>query len=136
MDLDDALAGDRERLDMIDAVDRRRVSALADQHDATLHVLGIEAVEAPGDVDDRDVDVREDVDNHAADGDETHQHDEHRRNGHGVRSPQRSLDEIDHLKSLLSDLVRSGLSPADSGRRRDARIALALLAHNPTRSIS
>ena len=96
IDLEDAEARDRQRLDALDAVDRGRIGALADQHDAPFHVLGGEAGIVPGDIDDRDVDVREDVDHHALRRQEAHQQDEHAGDRHGVGAAQRKADETDH----------------------------------------
>ena len=139
IDLDDALPGDRQRFDVIDAVDGGRIGALADEHDAPLHVLGIEAVEAPRDVDDRNVDVREDVDHHAADGDEPHQHDEHGGDGHRVRPPQRNLHEIDHaqISSVGPGRVVGPWPCRDRSMAAErCQNRLSLLGHNPARSIS
>ena len=43
IDLQHADAGDRLRFDALDAVDRGRIGALADEDDAALHVLGGQA---------------------------------------------------------------------------------------------
>jgi hypothetical protein len=40
IDLEDAEARDRQRLDPLDAVDRGGIGALADQHDAPFHIFG------------------------------------------------------------------------------------------------
>ena len=100
IDLEDAEPGDRQRFDALDAVHRRRIGALADEHDAALHVLGGQAGIVPGDVDHRDVDVGEDVDDHPLRGQEAHHQDEHSGDGHGVWPAQREAHESDHSKSI------------------------------------
>ena len=110
IDLEDAEARDRQRLDALDAVDRGGIGALADQHDAPLHVLGGEAGIIPGDVDDRDVDVGEDVDDHALRRQEAHQQDEHAGDSHGVGASQREANETDHRCLNPQSIDRSGAS--------------------------
>ena len=54
VDLDDAVARHRLRLDMLDVVDRRRQHALVDGGDAALHVVRRQAGVAPDDRNDRE----------------------------------------------------------------------------------
>ena len=119
IDLENAEPGDRQRLDALDAVDRGRIGALADQHDAPFHVLGGEAGIIPGDVDDRDVDVGEDVDDHPLRRQEAHQQDEHAGDRHGVGPSQREANETDHrcLIPRARPLGRIHVGPRPSPRK-------------------
>src|SRR3989442_1508632 len=75
-------AGERLRLDVLDAVDGRGHRALGDGDHAALDLVRRESVVIPDDRDDGDVDLGEDVDRgshdrqHAADGDQQRHHDE------------------------------------------------------------
>ncbi len=62
--LDQADAGDAIGFDAFDAIDRGRIGALADDDDATLHLLGRQSGVVPADENDRDVDLGEKVDHH------------------------------------------------------------------------
>ena len=62
VDLHHRDAVERLRLDVLDVVDRGGQRALRDGDDALLHLLRREAGVVPDDADDRDVDVRENVD--------------------------------------------------------------------------
>jgi len=68
-DLDDRLAADRRRFDMLDIIDRRGQAALIAGRDPAFHLFGIQAGIGPGNRDHRNIDVREDVGRRAQDHD-------------------------------------------------------------------
>ena len=76
-------AVDRFGFDMLDAVDRGRISALGDEDDPALDVERGQTRIVPDDQHDRKIDLRENVDVHEAERqDPEHQH-QHRHNGDG-----------------------------------------------------
>ncbi len=89
IDLEQADAGNGLGLDALDAVDGGGIGALADQDDAPLHVLGGQAGIVPGDQHDRNVDDREDVDDHARHREPAHQQDQQRHHRRRVGPAQR-----------------------------------------------
>ena len=93
VDLENALAGDRQGFDAFDAVHRGGIGALADEDDAPLHIFGAQAVVAPGHINDRNINCGKDIDDHARNRDESGQHDQDGGYGHGVWAPQREPDE-------------------------------------------
>ena len=97
------------RFDARDAVDRGGIGAFGDEHDATFHVLGGEAVVVPHHQHDRDVDHREDVDDHARDRQRAHQQDQQRGDRRGVRPAQGKPHQADHsagpLRVTLSQML-------------------------------
>ena len=96
VDLQDADAGDRLRLDAGDAVDGGGVGALADEDDAAFHVLGGQAGIVPHHHHDRDVDDGEDVDDHPRDRQRAQQDDQHRSDRGRVRPAQGEAHQTDH----------------------------------------
>jgi hypothetical protein len=123
IDLEDAEPRDRHRFDALDPVDRGRVGALADEHDAPLLILGGEPGIVPGDIDDRDVDVGKDIHDDAGHGQEAAEHDEHRGNRHGVRSPQGEAYEIDHGDDTPGSMRNCSRQPATPAGPQDMRVS-------------
>ena len=90
--LDHGHAVVRLRLDALDVVDRGRHAALEIGDDPAFHLLGGEAVVAPDDADDRDVDVGEDVGRHPHDRQRADDQDQERQHDERVRAAQGKLD--------------------------------------------
>ncbi len=83
---DDGLAADGGGFDVFDVVDGGGKDALVDGGDAAFHFFGVEAGVLPGDSDDGDINVGEDVRGRARDDDGAQKENEQSENDEGVRA--------------------------------------------------
>ena len=81
------------RFDMFNADDVRGEPAFEIRDDAALHLFRRESVVLPDDADDREVDIRKDVDGHRGNRDAAQDGDEQRHDDERVRAPQREPDD-------------------------------------------
>ena len=87
IDADDRDAAVRLRFDVLDVVDRGGQRSLEDGDDALLHLLRRKAAVTPDDADDRNIDVRENIDRHGDDGAYAQDGDQHCHDDEGVGPP-------------------------------------------------
>ena len=87
VDADDGDAGVGLRLDVLDVVDGGGHGPLEDGDDALFHLFGRQAVVVPDDADDRDIDVRKDIDRHRDDGGDAQNGDQQRHDDEGIGAP-------------------------------------------------
>ncbi|MCY1168956.1 hypothetical protein D9M73_89690 [compost metagenome] len=85
--LDDADAGQRGRLDVLDVTHYRGQAALGLARHALAHLLGRQAVVVPDHADHRDVDLGENVRRHVLQNEWRSQHDQHRHHDKRVGAP-------------------------------------------------
>ena len=106
-DLDDAVAVERLRLDVLDVGDLRGQVAFVEVDDAAGHVVGQEPVIGPDDADDRNVDVGKDVGRRAQRRQRSEDRDEEGEDDEGVGPPQRDLNDP-HVSDLLQKQKAAG----------------------------
>src|ERR1700730_12123545 len=81
---------------MLDVVYAGGERAFVERDDATRHIVGRQAGVTKDDTDHRDIDVWEDVDRRAQRRRDTEDHDQHRHDDEGIRTPKREFDNSDH----------------------------------------
>ena len=106
VELDHAGPSDRQRLQVLDVVDRRGECPLDDRRDAVLHLFRGEPAVAPDDADHGNVDVREDVRGHGSDGQDPQDGDEEGHDDESVRPPEGESDEPHTSKAFDSSSDR------------------------------
>jgi hypothetical protein len=95
VELDDAVAADRLRLQVLDTADRRRHRPLDNGRDAILHLRRRQPAVAPDHADDGDIDRREDVGRHRHDGQQA-QYGDQQRDHHERISPAKGESDNPH----------------------------------------
>ena len=95
-------AVERLRLDVLDVVDRGGHAAFAVEDDAVGHLLRGEAGEVPHHGNDGDVDIRKDIRRHRLDAEDAEDQNQERKDGKGVRPPQRKPDNPHHKAGTRS----------------------------------
>ena len=104
-DLDDAVAVERLRLDVLDVADLGGQSALVVVDDAAGHVVRQQPVIGPDDADDRNVDVGKDVGRRQQRGADAEQGDDDREHDERIGTPERGENDP-HCRYLLCDVHR------------------------------
>src|SRR5712672_3712560 len=94
--LDNPVIGNRLRFDVLDVVHAGGERAFVKGDDAPSHVVGRQARVAEDDADHRNVYVREDVGRRAESGRNPEDHDQHRHDDEGIRTPERESDDAYH----------------------------------------